>query len=163
MAGDGVVRKLRRRRCVDVANSIDRPGSNVRPQDVDAVRRRPSRIRADAGAKSRSDSRLVASLRRLRLASTSTTLPAACPTQPVPLPPTVTGTTTASTTPPNATKTVQQLMRGGMRPLIVAIDAGHGGQDPGARGGKGSREKDITLAIARELARQVNATPGLKA
>src|SRR5688572_10502514 len=65
--------------------------------------------------------------------------------------------------PPGAKKTMQQVMRGGMRPLVVAIDAGHGGQDPGARGGKGSREKDITLAIARELARQVNATPGLKA
>ena len=51
----------------------------------------------------------------------------------------------------------------GMRPLIVAIDAGHGGQDPGAHGLNGAREKDVTLAIARELARQVNATPGLKA
>ncbi len=50
-----------------------------------------------------------------------------------------------------------------MRPLVVAIDAGHGGQDPGARGPGGTREKDVTLAIARELARQVNATPGLKA
>ena len=61
-------------------------------------------------------------------------------------------------------KTLQQVMRGaGMRPLIVAIDAGHGGQDPGAIGLAGKREKDITLAIARELARQVNATPGLKA
>jgi N-acetylmuramoyl-L-alanine amidase len=49
------------------------------------------------------------------------------------------------------------------RPLIVAIDAGHGGQDPGAIGPTGKREKDVTLAIARELARQVNATPGLKA
>ena len=67
------------------------------------------------------------------------------------------------TPPQGATKTVQQIMRGGMRPLIVAIDAGHGGQDPGARGGNGSREKDVTLAVARELARQVNATPGLKA
>jgi len=65
--------------------------------------------------------------------------------------------------PQGATKTVQDLMRGGMRPLVVAIDAGHGGQDPGARGAKGSREKDVTLAIARELARQVDATPGLKA
>jgi N-acetylmuramoyl-L-alanine amidase len=119
---------------------------------------------ADAAAKSaEATSRLVASLPTSPVASTSTTLPSSVSTQPVPLPPTVTGTTTASTTPPNATKTVQQLMRGGMRPLIVAIDAGHGGQDPGARGGKGSREKDITLAIARELARQVNATPGLKA
>jgi N-acetylmuramoyl-L-alanine amidase len=49
------------------------------------------------------------------------------------------------------------------RPLIVAIDAGHGGQDPGAIGPTGKREKDITLAISRELARQVNAMPGLKA
>ena len=51
----------------------------------------------------------------------------------------------------------------GMRPLIVAIDPGHGGQDPGAIGLNGKREKDVTLAIGRELARQVNATPGLKA
>ncbi len=51
----------------------------------------------------------------------------------------------------------------GMRPLVVAIDAGHGGQDPGAHGLNGTREKDVTLAIARELARQVNATPGLRA
>src|SRR5690606_16730756 len=49
------------------------------------------------------------------------------------------------------------------RPLVIAIDAGHGGQDPGAIGPTGKREKDITLAITRELARQVNATPGLRA
>lgn len=49
------------------------------------------------------------------------------------------------------------------RPLIIAIDAGHGGQDPGAIGLSGKREKDITLAIARELARQLNATPGYRA
>ncbi len=54
-------------------------------------------------------------------------------------------------------------MQSGMRPLVVAIDPGHGGQDPGAIGPSGKREKDVTLAIARELARQVNATPGLKA
>src|SRR5690606_7630487 len=50
-----------------------------------------------------------------------------------------------------------------LRPLIVAIDPGHGGQDPGAIGKNGKREKDVTLAVSRELARQVNATPGLKA
>jgi N-acetylmuramoyl-L-alanine amidase len=54
-------------------------------------------------------------------------------------------------------------MRSGMRPLVIAIDAGHGGQDPGAQGPTGKREKDVTLAVARELARQINATPGLKA
>ena len=51
----------------------------------------------------------------------------------------------------------------GARPLVIAIDAGHGGQDPGAMGMNGTREKDVTLAISRELARQINATPGLKA
>lgn len=35
--------------------------------------------------------------------------------------------------------------------LIVAIDAGHGGEDPGARGRRGTKEKDVTLAIARDL------------
>jgi N-acetylmuramoyl-L-alanine amidase len=55
------------------------------------------------------------------------------------------------------------MRRNGLRPLVIAIDAGHGGQDPGAHGPSGTREKMITLAIAKELARQVNATPGLKA
>ena len=69
--------------------------------------------------------------------------------------------------PPAATapvKTIQQVMQGqGMRPLVIAIDPGHGGQDPGAIGKGGTREKDVVLAISKELARQINATPGLKA
>lgn len=61
-------------------------------------------------------------------------------------------------------RTMRDVMRrGGLRPLVIAIDAGHGGQDSGARGATGTREKDITLQVAKELARQVNATPGLKA
>ncbi|WP_374556807.1 N-acetylmuramoyl-L-alanine amidase [Thermomonas sp.] len=74
--------------------------------------------------------------------------------------------TVAAQTPPSndeAPAPVRPALRPGMRPLVVAIDAGHGGQDPGAHGPNGTREKDVTLAIARELARQVNATPGLKA
>src|ERR1700677_3613041 len=49
------------------------------------------------------------------------------------------------------------------RDLIIAIDAGHGGEDPGAIGMNGTREKDIVLAIARELALKINAEPGMKA
>jgi N-acetylmuramoyl-L-alanine amidase len=49
------------------------------------------------------------------------------------------------------------------RDLIIAIDAGHGGEDPGAIGKNGTREKDITLAIARDLARHVDAEPGMHA
>ncbi|MDQ3495393.1 MAG: N-acetylmuramoyl-L-alanine amidase, partial [Pseudomonadota bacterium] len=64
--------------------------------------------------------------------------------------------------PPQQGRTARNL-RAGTRPLVISIDAGHGGQDPGAVGPTGKREKDITLAIARELARQVDATPGLKA
>ncbi|MGH8582614.1 MAG: N-acetylmuramoyl-L-alanine amidase [Gammaproteobacteria bacterium] len=49
------------------------------------------------------------------------------------------------------------------RKLVVAIDAGHGGEDPGATGTTGAREKDLTLAIARKLARQINREPGMRA
>jgi N-acetylmuramoyl-L-alanine amidase len=49
------------------------------------------------------------------------------------------------------------------RDLIIAIDAGHGGEDPGAIGMHGTREKDVTLAIARALQRSVNAEPGMRA
>lgn len=49
------------------------------------------------------------------------------------------------------------------RDLIIAIDAGHGGEDPGAIGKNGTREKDVVLAIAKVLAQLVNAEPGMKA
>jgi N-acetylmuramoyl-L-alanine amidase len=49
------------------------------------------------------------------------------------------------------------------RDLVIAIDAGHGGEDPGAIGMNGTREKDVVLAIARELALKINAEPGMKA
>lgn len=51
----------------------------------------------------------------------------------------------------------------GTRPLVIAIDPGHGGQDPGAIGPSGRYEKHAVLAISKELARQINATPGMKA
>ncbi|MDQ8036823.1 MAG: N-acetylmuramoyl-L-alanine amidase [Pedobacter sp.] len=49
------------------------------------------------------------------------------------------------------------------RNVIVAIDAGHGGEDPGAIGQDGTHEKNVTLAIARELQAQLNEEPGITA
>ncbi|MEX2321243.1 MAG: N-acetylmuramoyl-L-alanine amidase, partial [Saccharospirillum sp.] len=46
------------------------------------------------------------------------------------------------------------------RNIIIAIDAGHGGEDPGAIGGRGTREKDVVLAIARELYSQLDGLRG---
>ncbi len=48
------------------------------------------------------------------------------------------------------------------RVITIAIDAGHGGEDPGARGAKGSREKDITLAIAKILKAKVDKIPNMR-
>jgi len=51
----------------------------------------------------------------------------------------------------------------GHREVIVAVDAGHGGVDPGATGPDGTHEKDITLAIARALAARIDRAPGMHA
>ena len=49
------------------------------------------------------------------------------------------------------------------RDVVIAVDAGHGGEDPGATGRGGTREKDVTLAIARVLAERINGEPGMRA
>lgn len=51
----------------------------------------------------------------------------------------------------------------GYRDIVVAIDAGHGGEDPGAIGGKGTQEKHITLQVAHKLAAEINRQQGMKA
>jgi N-acetylmuramoyl-L-alanine amidase len=48
------------------------------------------------------------------------------------------------------------------RTLIIAIDAGHGGEDPGARGRRGSNEKDVTLSIARKLRTLIDDIPNMR-
>ncbi|MDE2311099.1 MAG: N-acetylmuramoyl-L-alanine amidase [Betaproteobacteria bacterium] len=48
------------------------------------------------------------------------------------------------------------------RTLIIAIDAGHGGEDPGAQGRRGTFEKNVTLAIAHHLKELVDETPGMR-
>jgi N-acetylmuramoyl-L-alanine amidase len=53
--------------------------------------------------------------------------------------------------------------RPGQKIITIAVDAGHGGEDPGARGSKGSHEKHITLAIARKLKQQIDAEDNMQA
>jgi len=49
------------------------------------------------------------------------------------------------------------------RLITVAVDAGHGGEDPGASGANGSHEKDITLALARKLKQKIDAQENMRA
>lgn len=64
---------------------------------------------------------------------------------------------------PAAARTIEDVIADQrQRPVIVAVDAGHGGKDPGAIGPNGRREKDLTLAVARDLAAQIGATPGFQ-
>jgi N-acetylmuramoyl-L-alanine amidase len=53
--------------------------------------------------------------------------------------------------------------RSGERDVIIAIDPGHGGEDPGAHGQRGTYEKDVVLAIGRELVKELNRQQGVRA
>lgn len=65
---------------------------------------------------------------------------------------------------PKTEKRQAQGERGGMLRLVtVAIDAGHGGEDPGAIGARGTKEKDVTLAIARRLKKHVDRLDNMRA
>lgn len=61
-----------------------------------------------------------------------------------------------------AVKRASEIYRPG-RDIVIAIDPGHGGYEPGAVGRSGTREKDVVLAISKELARRINAEPGMRA
>lgn len=52
--------------------------------------------------------------------------------------------------------------KGRQRTLTIAIDAGHGGEDPGAVGKGGTYEKNVVLAIAKRLKAKIDATPGMR-
>lgn len=63
----------------------------------------------------------------------------------------------------NPVPTIKRIPPSPKRDIIIAIDPGHGGQDPGALGKLGGQEKDIVLAIAKRLAKLVNKEPGMRA
>jgi N-acetylmuramoyl-L-alanine amidase len=67
------------------------------------------------------------------------------------------------TTRPVSMAKPQSQLKAGKGVFIVAIDAGHGGEDPGARGPSGTREKDVVLSIARALYTAINKEPGMRA
>jgi N-acetylmuramoyl-L-alanine amidase len=91
--------------------------------------------------------------------------PAPAPALPLPAPPAASAGAPALQTPapkpppPPATPEERRRMD---RLIIVAIDAGHGGEDPGAIGPTGLREKDVVLAISLALRDRLNAVPGLR-
>jgi N-acetylmuramoyl-L-alanine amidase len=49
------------------------------------------------------------------------------------------------------------------RDIVIAVDAGHGGEDPGAIGSKRTREKTVVLQIAKKLKKSIDAQPGMRA
>jgi N-acetylmuramoyl-L-alanine amidase len=62
---------------------------------------------------------------------------------------------------PRPVRTIETV-QGGEREIVVAIDAGHGGEDPGAIGKNRTREKDVVLQIAKRLKRAIDAEPGMR-
>ena len=69
-----------------------------------------------------------------------------------------------SLTPEQSTASIAAPNRSGRRRVLtVAIDPGHGGEDPGAVGKGGTREKDIVLQIGKRLKEKIDGTPGMRA
>ncbi len=64
---------------------------------------------------------------------------------------------------PTPIKTSQQERKKAKHQFVIALDPGHGGRDPGAIGKRGTREKDIALAVAKKMKTLINRTPGYRA
>jgi N-acetylmuramoyl-L-alanine amidase len=93
-----------------------------------------------------------------------TARPSTAPMQPaVPAPPQASGPIPGPVQPPSSTPPPAAQPRGGVRRITIAIDPGHGGEDPGAIGKRGTYEKNVTLAIARKLKIILDAEPNMRA
>ena len=68
---------------------------------------------------------------------------------------------TSKSSVPRVSRDASQLL--GIADIVVAIDAGHGGEDPGSIGPSRKYEKHATLAISKKIADQINAVPEMKA
>jgi len=78
--------------------------------------------------------------------------------------PPVPGRAAASAPPPVAAASAPPITQSRIdRLIIVALDPGHGGEDPGATGPTGLREKDVVLGVALKLRDSINAIPGMRA
>jgi N-acetylmuramoyl-L-alanine amidase len=84
--------------------------------------------------------------------------PAAPSTPPAPPPLAQAPMTPAPPPPPTA-----EQMRKMDRLIVIALDPGHGGEDPGAIGPSGLKEKDVVLSVAKQLRDRLNALPGMRA
>ena len=69
----------------------------------------------------------------------------------------------AVTAPDRSPDTRPESKRSERRKIIVVLDPGHGGEDPGAVGQRGTYEKNVALAIARKLKARIDAEPGMRA
>lgn len=90
-------------------------------------------------------------------------LPAASQAAPPTATPTAPAATATATVPPAPAAPATDAERRHVdRLIIVALDAGHGGEDPGAIGPTGLREKDVVLDVALRLRDKLNAVPGMR-
>lgn len=149
--GTGAIRQIR------VAH---RPGGNLRIVfDVTEAMRPSATPAGDERAP-----RLAIELRPVtRLGASPPALPAPAPA-PLSSPVVSTVASPPPPSPPPAPEPVPAVVRppAAAPAIVVVVDAGHGGHDPGAHGPSGTREKDVTLAISRRLVTLLNEEPGMR-